>query len=40
MCLLTSFDTIDHTILLKQIAYYGLNGSTFLLFKLYLQNRK
>ena len=30
----------EHNILQKQLAYYGLNGSTLHLFKSYLQNRK
>ena len=35
-----SFDTIDHTILLSKLKYYGLKGSTLNLFHSYLNNRK
>ena len=33
-------DTVDHNILQKKLAYYGLTGSALHLFKNYLQNRK
>ena len=32
--------TIDHNILLNKLRYYGLDGSTLLLFENYLSNRK
>ena len=35
-----AFDTIDHSILLNKLRYYGLDGKTLLLFKSYLNNRK
>ena len=35
-----AFDTIDRTILLTKLKYYGLNGSTLNLFQRYLNNRK
>ena len=35
-----AFDTIDHNILQRKLAYYGPNGSVLHLFKSYLQNRK
>ena len=35
-----AFDTIDHTILLAQLRYYGIHGTALLLLKSYLNNRK
>ena len=35
-----AFDTIDHTILLNTLKYYGLKGPTLNLFQSYLSNRK
>ena len=35
-----AFDTIDHTILLHKLKYYGLEDSTLKLFESYLKNRK
>ena len=35
-----AFDTIDHTILLNTLKYYGLKGSTLNAFQSYLNNRK
>ena len=35
-----AFDTIDHTILLHKLKYYGLEQSTLRLFERYLKNRK
>ena len=34
------FDTIDQTILLYKLRFYGLDGSTLLLFESYLSNRR
>ena len=35
-----AFDTIDHTILLHKLKYYGLEQSTLRLFESYFKNRK
>ena len=35
-----AFDTIDHSIILNKLKYYGLKGSTLNLFQSYLRNRK
>ena len=35
-----SFDTIDHTILLAKLRYYGIHDTALLLLKSYLNNRK
>ena len=35
-----AFDTIDHTILLHKLKYYGLEDSTLKLFESYFKNRK
>ena len=35
-----AFDTIDHTILLHKLKYFGLEDSTLRLFESYLKNRK
>ena len=35
-----AFDTIDHTIILNKLKYYGLKGPTLNLFQSYLSNRK
>ena len=35
-----AFDTIDHTILLHKLKYYGLEDSTLRLFESYLKNMK
>ena len=35
-----AFDTIDHTILLHKLKYYGLEQSTLRLIESYLKNRK
>ena len=34
------FDTIDHTILLAKLRYYGIHDTGLLLLKSYLNNRK
>ena len=35
-----AFDTIDHNILLHKLRFYGLDGSTLLLYESYLSNRR
>ena len=35
-----AFDTIDHTILLHKLRFYGLDGASLLLFQSYLSNRR
>ena len=35
-----AFDTLDHDILLFKLAYYGVSGSSLILLKNYLSNRK
>ena len=35
-----AFDTIDHTLLLRKLEYYGIKNNSFDLFKHYLSNRK
>ena len=35
-----AFDTIDHNILLHNLRFYGLDGSTLLLFESCLRNRR
>ena len=35
-----AFDTIDRTILLHKLTYYGLEDSTLILVETYLKNRK
>ena len=35
-----AFDTIDHTILLHKLKYYGLEQSTLRLIESYFKNRK
>ena len=35
-----AFDTIDHNILLHKLRFYGLDGSTLLLFESCLSNRR
>ena len=35
-----SFDTIDHTVLLAKLRYYGIHDTALLLLKSYLNNRK
>ncbi|KAI0213956.1 hypothetical protein LSAT2_000961, partial [Lamellibrachia satsuma] len=35
-----AFDTIDHTILLSKLRYYGIDDAGLFLLKNYLSNRK
>jgi hypothetical protein len=35
-----AFDTLDHTILLNKLKYYGLGGTSLKLFETYLSNRR
>ena len=35
-----TFDTIDHTILLAKLRYYGIHDKALLLLNSYLNNRK
>ena len=35
-----AFDTIDHNIVIHKLRFYGLDGSTLLLFESYLSNRR
>ena len=35
-----AFDTIDHTILLAKLRYYGIHDTALLLLKSYINNRK
>ena len=35
-----AFDTIDHSILIAKLKYYGINGTNLNLFSSYLNNRK
>ena len=34
-----TFDTLDHTILLHKLQFYGIHGITLSIFKNYLSNR-
>ena len=40
LALSKAFDTIDHNILLHKLRFYGLDGSTLLLFERYLSKRR
>ena len=35
-----AFDTLDHSILIHKLKFYGINGTAIHLFKSYLSNRK
>ncbi len=35
-----AFDTLDHTIVLEKLKYYGVDGAALELFKSYLKDRK
>ncbi len=35
-----AFDTLDHSILIEKLKYYGINHRELSLFKIYLANRK
>ena len=35
-----AFDTIDHTLVIDKLKYYGVHGINFKLFSSYLENRK
>ena len=35
-----AFDTLDHSILIRKLHFYGINGTTLNLFESYLSNRK